>query len=335
MVAEAWPRRCWISTRLAPAARALEAAESRRSEGTGAGVIFAEHFITTSEIRPSTQARYETHAHLYILPAFGSRELRSVTKADVQAFLADLRARGKGTATVEAVYRLLHRLFQVAADEERISRNPATGVRVAASHRREPRFLTEEEVRRIAAETREPYRTLIYFLAYTGLRIGEATALRMANLDLATRTVRVVENAPEVRGQKVTGPTKTGRARTVHIGVGLKEMLQAHVRASGRAFDPDALVFAGPNGGAIRQNAFRRRIFQRAAERAQVTPMPTVHDLRHTAANLMAKAGFSMHEAAEQLGHSYTAMTARHSHVFPSDRERKVDALDRIMTAST
>jgi integrase len=296
--------------------------------------FFEHHMKTATSLRPSTRDRYRRHHRLYIDPVLGNRPLQSVTKADVKTLLADMRTRGKGLATVEAVARLLHSLFAVAIEEDRITKNPVSGVSVEKVEPREPHFLTQEEVRRIAEEVPDPYRALVFFLAWTGLRIGEASALRVKSLDLAARTVRVVENSPEVAGLKYTGPTKSSKPRTVRFGVGLAAILKAHLAAYGMPLDAESFVFTGPDGGQIRQNNFRKRVFQPAARRAGIDPVPSVHDLRHTAASLMARAGWSMREAQEQLGHSHATMTDRYTHLFPEDRERKVAALDALLTES-
>jgi integrase len=226
-------------------------------------------------------------------------------------------------------------LFAVAVEEDRTARNPVSRVRVERVEPREPRFLTQEEVSGIASEVPEQYRALVSFLAWTGLRIGEASALRVKNLDLAARTVRVMENSPEVSGRKYIGPTKTSKPRTVRFGAGLASILKAHLAAYGTPLERESFVFTGPEGGQIRQNNYRQRIFQPAAKRAGIDPVPTVHDLRHTAASLMARAGWSMRDAQEQLGHSHTTMTDRYTHLFPEDREQKVAALDALLTTET
>ena len=173
-------------------------------------------------------------------------------------------------------------MLEVAVSEDRIGRNPAHGVRVAPAPRREARFLTEAEVRSIADEVPDRYRALVWTLALSGLRIGEAAALRVKHIE--GDTIRVVESSAEVRGRKVTGPTKSGKGRTVDIPPELRKMLHDHLTTYSNRFDPEALVFPGSEGGQLRQNAFRKRVFQPAAERAGIEPTPTVHDLRHTAA---------------------------------------------------
>jgi integrase len=293
---------------------------------------WTEHVLATStHLRPTTKAKYGILGRLYLADgSLGGREIRSIGKADIRQFLAEL-SQTKNTATVEAVFRLLHRVLEVAVEEDQLRRNPAHGVKVEVSRRRDTRFLTEEEVARIAAEVLDRYRALVWTLAISGLRVGEASALRVRNLDLRKRTIRVVESSAEVGGRKVTGATKSGKDRTVDIPAELAAMLNDHLEWFGNRFAKDSWVFTGPDGGQIRQNSFRKRIFQPAAERAGITPVPTVHDLRHTAASFMARAGLTLLEAAGPLGHSTTTMTARYSHVFPEHRLAKMSDLGKLI----
>jgi integrase len=326
--------------RSADAKRYAREVEHRKDTGSyvdpaAGNITLAEafdHMMTTAtHLRPSTRELYAMHGRLYLAGgSLGDRPIRTIGKGDVRTFLAEL-SQTKGAATVDAVKRLLHRILEVAVEEDRITRNPAHGVRVERPARREVRFLTEDEVARIAGEVPDRYRTLVWTLAISGLRIGEASAVRVRNLDLKARTIHVVESSSEVAGVKITGATKTGQSRVVDIPAELATMLTDHLERFGNRFAKDSWVFAGPDGGQIRQNGFRQRIFQPAAERAGITPTPTVHDLRHTAASFMARAGLSLVEAAGQLGHSTTAMTARYSHVFPSERQAKMSDLGALI----
>jgi integrase len=64
-------------------------------------------------------------------------------------------------------------------------------------------FLSAAELERLASQIAEPYGVLVRFLGWTGLRIGEAAALRVGRLDLLGRRVEVVEAATEVNGPTV------------------------------------------------------------------------------------------------------------------------------------
>jgi integrase len=220
-------------------------------------------------------------------------------------------------------------------DEDRIGRNPADLRREERpkAEARKARFLDEAGVEKIAGEVPERYRTLVWTLAVGGLRIGEATALRVGDLDLKAGTIHVHRNAPEVGGHKLLDqPTKTARGvRTVDIPAALSVMLADHLNHYGNRFDAGSLVFTGERGNAVLQSSFRKNVFGRAVARAGIEPAPRVHDLRHTAASFMGRAGYTLLEAAEQLGHSATSMTAHYSHVFPDARQEKVARLDVLL----
>jgi len=298
----------------------------------------AERFMTTAgaRLRPASRTLYAAQLRAYILPKLGSRRLSTLGKADVRTFESELIAEGKGMPTVAAVHRLLHRLFAFAMEEDRIGRNPADLRREERpkSEPRKARFLDEAEVEKVAAEVPERYRALVWTLAVGGLRIGEATALRVGDIDLKAGTIRVHRNAPEVGGHKLLDqPTKTARGvRTVDLPASLSAMLADHLNHFGNRFDSDSLVFTGERGSAVLQSSFRKNVFGRAVERAGIERAPRVHDLRHTAASFMGRAGYTLLEAAEQLGHSATSMTERYSHVFPDARQEKVSRLDALLS---
>jgi integrase len=298
---------------------------------------FAEHWLDTElHLKPKTREVYGGALRAHILPALGDRTLAGVTKAVAKKFVSDMVAAGKGKPTVAMVVRVAHRLFQVAVEEGRLAVNPWTGVKVPRLDSHEPRFLTGDEIRAIAGEVPDPYRTLVLLLGFGGLRIGEAAALKVRAIDFDRNTLRISEAATEVNGKRTEGAPKTATAiRTVDLPPSLARMLKDHVATYSNVFDPDALVFTTARKTPILQSNFRKLVFQPAATRAKISPTPRVHDLRHSAASIMAAAGLTLVEAAAQLGHSATVMTQRYSHVFPSHREGKMAALDSLLTGKT
>lgn len=291
-----------------------------------------EHFERTSRGRPSTRAWYESRWFNHLEPALGSRRIGTVRRAELEEFLLALEAR-TSLATRRAVQQLVHKLFAVAVRSEWLTRNPADGIQIPAAWPRSARFLGQDEIRRIAEEVPPRYATLVWTLAVAGLRIGEATALRVKHLN---SSIRVAENAPEVKGRKLIGQPKTrGSERVVPIPPFLRMMLKEHLMAFGNAFDPESFVFTTEHGAQVGQSNFRRRVFQPAAIRARVTPAPTVHDLRHTAAALALQHGLSPYEVAKMLGHADTKMVERtYGHLYEAAFQAKVDALDALFTAS-
>jgi integrase len=182
---------------------------------------------------------------------------------------------------------------------------PSNGPTTAQQPRGRQRFLTHDEVAKLAAECPEPYDVLVTFLAYTGLRFGEIAALRVQDVDLGRRRVHVGANLVELRGgELVRGTPKTHRARSVPFPRFLAGQLAALVE--GRPWD--APVFTTASGSLLRNSNFRHHVFDKAVQAAGLAPL-TPHDLRDPAASLAIASGASVKAVQRMLGHTSAAMT--------------------------
>lgn len=295
----------------------------------------------------STHRRYADVGRIYIAPSrLGHTRLSDITRDSVEDWITEMQSRGVPAPTIDKCYRTLRACLSSAEREGKVLANPARAVETPEQDHREPFFLTAEQVDAIAQEVTDRHRALVYFLAYTGARIGEATALRVKNLDLVRRQVTIAENAPEVAGKKLEpGKTKNGKVRTVPIFEGLVEQLADHLDRYGRRdadgdLDREGFVFTSAQGTPIRQNNWRTRVLQAAALRANVTRAgrdgerepPRVHDLRHTFASLAAANGYTLHEVKEMLGHSTINITSQfYLHLFPDQMAAKAERLGTAM----
>lgn len=75
-------------------------------------------------------------------------------------------------------------------------------------------FLTHQQVDQLA-QACAPYDTLVRVLAYTGIRWGEAAALRVGRVDLERRRLSIDEATSEVGGKVIFGTPKTHKLRVV------------------------------------------------------------------------------------------------------------------------
>jgi len=288
--------------------------------------------VLEPSLKPKTWSHYSMQYRVHIRRVFGDYQLSSITRADVNEFFAGMAKAGKGGPTISGVQRLFHRLLALAVEENRIAVNPVPSAKVTRTERRKPVFLSAEQVRAISEKVPARYRALVRFLAFTGLRIGEATALKVKNLDLKEGLVQVVESAPELNGKALHGSaTKTDKTRVAHIGPNLAQEMTEHLNTYGNRFDPSSFVFTADNGQPVLPSAFRRHILQPAAKAAKIDPVPRVHDLRHTAASLMAQTGYSMRQAQEELGHSHATMTDAYTHLWPADQAAAAGRLDALL----
>jgi integrase len=192
------------------------------------------------------------------------------------------------------------------------------------------KILTPEQIASLAGAINQRYRALIILKAYAGLRIAEIAGLRRHRIDLLRGHVRVAEIAVEVQGRIFTGPpkTKAGR-RTVPIPRHVVDELQRHL-AVYADLDPEGLVFPGADGGVLRSNAWRRRVWKPAIDIAGVAPLRP-HDLRHTAVSLWIAAGANPKQVAVWAGHrSVSSVLDRYGHLFPGDESPVLERLAAI-----
>ena len=125
---------------------------------------------------------------------------------------------------------------------------------------------------------------LVRLLAYSGVRIGEALALRWSAVDLDRKVMTIRESVEDHSGTIWVGPTKTYATRTVTLPNALVD--QMRMRSS------TGLVFPNRKGGYLRYGNWRRDVWDPAAKAAGLEVLP--HDLRGTCASLLIDAGASV-----------------------------------------
>ena len=299
-----------------------------------------------ANLAPSTRSRYLGILEVHIAPRWDAVPLTAVRHDEVQAWLVALGA-DISPASVRKIYGVLSQSLDYAVRSGRLARNAATGVSLPRVQRAETRYLTHGQVDALAEAVGSEWALLVRFLAYTGLRFGEAAALRVANLDLLRRRVIVAESVTAVDGAMVFGPTKTHSRREVPAPVFLLAELEALVVRRG---DPRALVFPGYRGAPLRASALRRAMVLPSEELGLCDPVldadgrpvldrgrPTFtghfhpHEFRHTAASLAIASGADVKVVQLMLGHASATMTLdRYGHLFPD----RLDAVAEAMEAA-
>lgn len=271
-----------------------------------------EQWRATLTVKPSTQAAYDNIVDKIILPRWGTVRLDKIAPSDVRAWIAGLHGAGgrkAGPSLTRKTHGLFSQMLDLAVMDGRLPRNPA---RPAAGSRgflpRLPKktahtYLTAEQLHAVAEESGQ-YRVFVLFLGYTGLRWGEATALRVRDVNPLQGRVSVARAVAEVRGELVWGIPKSHAARTVPIPGFLRDGLTVLMAGKG----PDDLLFTSPAGAVLRNRNFTQRVLLQASRRAGIEPV-TPHDFRHTAASLAIKAGANVKAVQRMLGHGSAALT--------------------------
>ncbi|HXH35739.1 MAG TPA: hypothetical protein VNJ54_15255 [Plantibacter sp.] len=179
-------------------------------------------------------------------------------------------------APVLIVAGVLAGILDDAVTDRKLPRNPARGVSLPRKTKKRRVYLTHTQVQ-ILADSAGDRRSLVYTLAYTGLRWGEATGLPVRDVDALRRRLAVNENAVNVGGRIVVGSPKTHEVRSVPFPEFLAEQLAAE--CTGKR--PEQLVF-GDGDRHLRSPDSRDGWFVNAIARAKLTDaaFPHAHDPR-------------------------------------------------------
>jgi len=274
-------------------------------------------------LTPKTLASYDSLLRSRVLPRWSTYQLAGVRHADVASWLADMRREGLSASRTRQAYHLLKSILDAAVKDGRLARNPAAGVELPRLKRTERRYLTHQQVSALGAAC-GAYAPLVLTLAYTGLRWGEATALRTRNVDAMRGRLHIVEAVSDVGGRMIIGSPKSHQSRVVPVPRFLRDLLIQQI--SGLA--PDDLVFRSPQGAMLRVANFRRRVFDRAAASVGLEGL-VPHELRHTAASLAIAAGATVKGVQEMLGHASATLTLdRYGHLLADELDAVAGRLD-------
>ena len=271
------------------------------------------------------QGTWDTHVE----PRWGSVAVSRVKRSQVQEWITKLAAQRSASVTRRA-HNILAGILDLAIDDRAVIANPARGVELPSKHRGGHEYLTLAQVRALADEAgaNGPF---VWFLATTGLRWGEATALQGKHVNSGAGRVRVERSVTRVGAEFVFGTPKTGERREVPV--------PASILAGMPATLPEALVWPVPGTGELRRMQKATGWFAGAVKRCQAAdeafPTVTPHDLRHTAASLAVSAGANVKVVQRMLGHASAAMTLdQYADLFDADLDTVATRLEAAIAAS-
>ena len=268
---------------------------------------------------PQTVEKYRATIDKHITPALGGVRVGEASVGKLDRFLRAV----DGDATAKWCRVILTGMFALAARHDAIDHNPVRDTSTRHRPAKVVRALTLDEVARLRANvaawcggnTMGPPRgddlaELVDVLLGSGVRIGEALALRWEDLDLdaALPTLTVRGTVVFVGGRYVRQPT--AKTSAGHRGVILPAFVVAALRRQAARDLPadDGLVFPSARGGPRSPDNVRRQL---RAARGEGFEWVTPHALRKTTATIVERA-VGIDAAAAQLGHSGSRVTAAH-----------------------
>jgi len=317
----------------------------------GSATNFAEYIRDTynTAVMPlfakSTQDRYRGVIARYLSPAFDGMALRQLTPLTLQKFFAEMSTSKLSHESRDKVRDTLSSILGSAVRFGMLASNPAANVRIPPERRGRKKskpFLYPGQFDELVSSMPEPYATICYTAAHTGLRVSELAGLRWNDIHENSITVderfcRGDWGAPKSEASNSTIAVNKNVIRriqrlkllTVEVRAGLAVRKYRVVKSDG----PNDLVFQSVQKGLpLRDNNILRRFIKPAA-RAIGLDFVNWQVLRRSHATWLKMAGADVKDAQAQMRHAHASTTQDiYQQFVPESQQRAVEKLSGLST---
>jgi integrase len=305
-------------------------------------------------LSPSTVRRYQSLWKTHVRDSIGRERIVSLSPFDVEKYFRWLKSLGLSEASVRQLRAMLHRACRLARKWSNGNLpNPIADTELPAwsiGDKVEVRAPSAEEVRRLlkAAEDHDTRLGVLFrVVAATGIRRGEACALRWSDIDFDAGTVQVDESVVAANGGAVVKPPKTRASvrrlaidsSTVALLRRLQDEQERLARDCGTQFRADSFCFSSDSeGSAPPYPDVVSHAFASVRKVAGVAGDVHMHSLRHFHATALDSV---VSEAQKQarLGWSTVQMARHYTDAVPEEDRRAAvhvgDLLDALGRSGT
>lgn len=295
----------------------------------GAGIVA----LLEKTGKPSHGRDIESAWRVHVLPKWGGYPLNAVTWSKVQAWVNGLRdgtepstkGREESASVILRAFGLLKTIYESANRDGMTKNMPCRDVKLPRKVPAKHVYLTVDQLYALADAAGE-HRNLILFLGIMGLRIGEARALRVEDINFENGKIWVGSSISRSNNWEETIPkTDMGRRELVAPPIILDALKEECEGKNG-----DDFVFTESDGSHLRD--LKRTAsgwYKRAIEKSGV-PSVKIHELRHTAASIAVSSGASVKAIQKMLGHKSASMTLdTYSDLFDEDQRSVADHIQK------
>lgn len=308
------------------------------------------YLATKTGVKFSTQNNYTFVKNILAKESIGAKKICDVKTSDAKLFLIKLQNDGKGYSTVKTVRGVLRPAFQMAVDDDLITKNPfgfqLAGVVVNDSVTREA--ITKDEMKKFLKFIHDDncynkYYEAVYILFHTGLRVSEFCGLTIKDIDLDRKILNIDHQLQRTSGMKyVIESTKTkAGTRKIPITDDVADCFRTIIenreapRVEKFIAGYSGFLFFDRNGMPLVAMHWEHR-FRNMRNRyneiyRQSLPYITPHVCRHTYCSIQAKAGMNPKTLQYLMGHSDIGVTMNvYTHLGLDDAAEELDRLKKV-----
>ena len=303
---------------------------------------FATSWLATKlkrgDLAPSTARKYAEAIDIHVLPTFGEHRLEHLTTRDISAWLAAKAADDYAPSTCNSWLRAFATMLADAVSDGLLTHNPAVAVKALRQRDDvdDDNALHPNELR-IYLETWKglypDFYPLVLSMALTGIRWGEATALKWSDIDEADKAGLLLIRRSHWCGQ-VKLP-KTNKRRHVAYPAVLADVMKEHRQRSIAQQHPSlkgGWCFTATNGKLLRHGRLSAEN-KAVLTKAGITRRVTIHGLRRTMTDLLRLTAVDQVTAAAMIGHDTERMRTHYSTVRADEARAAGDKVTRLVFA--
>lgn len=299
--------------------------------------LWLENYKTT--VKPSTFENVQSKVEKMTEEHFKEMKLKKITVAYCQKIVIEL---SKSYVLYNHYLSVINRIFKYAVLMDILNSNPFDKVIKPKSRQtqRKGNFLTKEELKEFLklaqTATLSYFFPLVHLMSYTGLRQGEALALKWSDIDFENKKITVDKTAVRIKEKQTLQTPKTKNSKRV-ISIDpttlsiLKSWKKDQIKIyfkNGKHFEGDEnFIFTNQRAEWVHIHNFIRYFKRFIADHKlkQITP----HGLRHTHASLLFSAGVEPKNISDRLGHSTVQITLDlYTHI---TEEQRTDTVDKLL----
>ena len=299
--------------------------------------LWLENYKTT--VKPSTFENVKSKVEKMTEEHFKELKLKKITVAYCQRVVIEL---SKSYILYNHYLSVINRIFKYAVLMDILNSNPFDKVIKPKSRQvqRKGNFLTKEELKEFLklaqTATLSYFFPLVHLMSYTGLRQGEALALKWSDIDFENKKITVDKTAVRIKEKQTLQTPKTKNSKRV-ISIDpttlsiLKSWKKDQIKIyfkNGKYFEgDDNFIFTNERADWVQIHNFIP-YFKRFVTDHKLKPI-TPHGLRHTHASLLFSAGVEPKNISDRLGHSTVQITLDlYTHI---TEEQRTDTVEKLL----
>jgi integrase/recombinase XerC len=247
-------------------------------------------------------------------------QLQAVEADEVRQFLTFLKERDYSKSTTARKLATLRSFYKFCLKRSYVTSNPLSTIRTPKQEKRLPKFMEEEEVKKLleAPDVNSLLgardRAMLETMYSTGVRVSELVDMNVADIDFVGEVLHIRGKGKKARVTPIA-PTALAWIRRY------MEMRRADPRAA--SFNQEA-VFVNKHGQRLSTRSVRRKMDKYLAQ-VGLDPAISPHTLRHSFATHMLNRGADLRAVQKLLGHQSLSTTQIYTHVTTARMKQAYD----------